>query len=623
MEENKKKINIQIIVLICAVIVLGAALLFVFSDKLFTNNSNISLSGDETVEVIKESTEVSTDISDDESKVTYENYTGEINVSSIDTTLDFLEYDSTNNILNITKAGTYYLTGENDNLSINVKVTKDDIVYLVIENLKIISNNTSGIIVEKAKEVIINVNGTSNEITGAKNYTYLIDEEENEPDGAIFSKADLVINGEGTLKVVANSGDAIVSKDTLKIINTSISIEAQDDGIRGKDNVIISNANVTVKSDGDAIKSTNTDGTLGNVIITDSKLDLTSSNGDGIDAENILNITNSDITVKTNGKIETKTENDFMNRNMNTVSSTSSDTSSSKGIKAGSEITINSGNININSSDDAIHSNSIVIINDGTLNLSSSDDGIHADTNIIINGGTIDILKSYEGIESAYVEINNGTINVTASDDGINICGGNDFSSMNNRNGMNSFSNVSDDSRKLQINGGKITVTSEGDGLDSNGSIYITGGDIIVNGPTSNGNGPLDYDNKCVVTGGSLIVYGSNGMWQTPSSDSTINTVSFNNSGKSGDKIELKDSLENVVYSVNTVKSYSAILFTGNNIKTGETYTLYVNNSQVSTLTVTSTVNGASSSGNGMIGPNGGDMGGRNNNSMMPNNMAR
>ena len=615
MENKSKKISVQLIILIVSVIILGVALVFVFSDKLY-NSNNVNSSSSEVVSVVKESTEVNSNISSDESKATYSDYTAEIDVSNFDSSKDYLEYDNKTKILTITKAGTYYLTGTNNDLSINVKVGKEDTVYLAVENLNLKSNNTSAITIEKAKEVIVNVNGNENVIEDAKTYTYLIDTEENEPDSCIFSKADLVINGSGTLEVIANMNDAIASKDILKIVNVTLNIISNDDGLRGKDSVIISGATINITSNGDGIKSTNTDENMGNIVITDSKITIDSKDGDGIDCEKVLNITNSDITITTNGKIETKTDNGFMGRNV--VKTTSSEsTGSSKGLKAGNEITINSGNIVVNSSDDAIHSNGIIIINDGNIELSSSDDGIHADTNIIINNGTINIKNSYEGIESSYVEINNGNIIVNAKDDGINICGGNDMSAMGNRNGMNSFSNVSDDSRKLQINGGVINVTSDGDGLDSNGSIYITGGEIIVNGPTMNGNGPLDYDNKCVVTGGTLISYGSNGMWQAPSSDSTINTVSFNNSGKAGDKIELKDSAGNVVYSVTTTKTYAAILFTGDKIKTGETYKLYVNDNEISSLTVTSTVNGTSGN-NGMMGP-GGDMGG----GMMPPNRIR
>lgn len=200
-----------------------------------------------------------------------------------------------------------------------------------------------------------------------------------------------------------------------------------------------------------------------------------------------------------------------------------------------------------------------IVSKDGLKIISSGDDGIHADTNIAIHGGNIDITKSYEGIESNYIEINGGDISVVASDDGINVSGGNDSSSMNGRMGQNNFSSVEDSNRKLVINGGNIKVNATGDGLDSNGSMYINGGTVMVAGPTESGNGPLDYDSECVVTGGDIIIYGSTGMWQNPSSNSSQNTLTFQNSGNSGDEIVLKDSSGNEITSFKTEKAYSAI----------------------------------------------------------------
>ena len=85
----------------------------------------------------------------------------------------------------------------------------------------------------------------------------------------------------------------------------------------------------------------------------------------------------------------------------NKTNTTTTDSQSSKGLKAGKEITINSGKIDINSTDDSIHSNGYIIINGGQITIYSGDDGIHADNNIVINGGDINITKSYEGIGAA------------------------------------------------------------------------------------------------------------------------------------------------------------------------------------------------------------------------------
>lgn len=282
-------------------------------------------------------------------------------------------------------------------------------------------------------------------------------------------------------------------------------------------------------------------------------------------------------------------------------------TSTGKGLKSDENIVIKSGNIKVTSKDDTIHSNGTITIDGGNFTLSSDDDGIHADTSITINNGNISISKSYEGIESNYIEINGGTINLKASDDGINVAGGNDGSSMGGRPGQNTFSSTNSSNTKLVINGGTINVDATGDGLDANGSMYINGGNIIVAGPTSNGNGPLDYDAECVVTGGNLIVYGSTGMWQNPSSNSTQYSLSFSKSGSSGDEIVVKDSSGNEIASFTAEKTYQALCVSNDKIKQGETYTLYVNGETASSLTASSIVssNVSGSMGGGMQGGNG------------------
>lgn len=418
--------------------------------------------------------------------------------------------------------------------------------------------------------------------------------------------------------VNANYLDGIVSKDGLKIINCNIEINSKDDGIKGKDYVAINNASLNITSKGDRIKSSNdTDSKLGYIVIEGGTINI-NSESDGIQAETILNISeNANIKVTTTGEIaSSNTKQDFgpgskgdfrggFDTQFN-QSTSKEESKSSKGLKAGIEITIKSGNLEITSTDDSIHSNGIIVINDGEIIASSGDDGIHADTNIVINGGNINITKSYEGIESGYIEINGGTISVVSSDDGINISGGNDGSSLDGRNGQNSFSKIQDTNRKLVINGGNITVDANGDGLDSNGSIYINDGSILVKGPTNGGDGALDYDSECVVTGGNIIIYGAIGMWQNPSNNSTQYSLTFQTSGKTGDEIVLKDSQGTEIAAFKAEKTYGAITFSNSNIEKGKTYSLYVNGTSIGSLEVNSIVtSNSSSSGNrNMMQPN-------------------
>lgn len=170
-------------------------------------------------------------------------------------------------------------------------------------------------------------------------------------------------------------------------------------------------------------------------------------------------------------------------------------------------------------------------INDGTLNLSSGDDGIHADTELIINKGTIAVLHSYEGLEGATVTINNGDISVLSTDDGVNAAGGNsETETENGQFGADTFSEPNaggDSSKYIEINGGTIYVDAAGDGLDSNGDIRMTAGTVVVNGPTDDGNGALDYDGTFTMDGGTFVASGSSGMAMSSSDGSSQAALSL------------------------------------------------------------------------------------------------
>ena len=602
-----KKYFFMILIIIALVIILGVMVKFAIPSDSQNNdfNSNFENLGfetdeddDETVEII----ETSADLKDsDISSKVYSDFDANIDLTNLSSTGEGVEISDTT--IKITKAGTYYFSGKLDDGNIVVEATKDDEVVLVFGNAEITSSKTSVINVVKAKNVTINlVEGSTNVFTDGSEYTEFTDDDE--PDSTIFSKSDLYITGTGSLKINANYEDAIASKDTLAIVDCNIEVVANDDGIRGKDFVSIKNAKITIDSKNDGIKSTNDDDeSLGYVIIDSADINITSEE-DGIQAETVVNSTNSNITIKTTGEIASKTNNMKDFKNSATTSDEESD-SSSKGIKAGKEITINSGKINITSTDDSLHSSGYIIINDGELEISSGDDGIHSDNNILINGGNINITKSYEGIESKYIKINDGNISVVASDDGINVSGGSEFGGMGQMGGDNSGGIVGDSDRQLIINGGTIYVNSQGDGLDSNGSIVMNGGKVTVAGTESNGNAALDYDRIFNVNGGTLIAYGATGMWQTPSTSSNQYSICFGVSGNKRDIIVLKDSNGNEIVNFTTENSYGAVTISNEGLKKGETYRLYVNGEEKDSKELTSIVTSNLSNSGGMQGQGG------------------
>ncbi len=201
----------------------------------------------------------------------------------------------------------------------------------------------------------------------------------------------------------------------------------------------------------------------------------------------------------------TSTQNNGMGRmgGMGGMSDGNSDKGdySTKGIKAGNEITVNAGIINIKSYDDAVHANSDttlengesptgnVTINGGVITAYSNDDGLHADGILTIANGLVSVTNSYEGLEGTKVIISGGSVSVFSSDDGIN--------------------GTTTSGTAIEISGGSVYIYCSGDGIDSNSrssyeGIVFSGGNTVVIS-TSSGNSAIDTEKGYKYTGGSVI----------------------------------------------------------------------------------------------------------------------
>ena len=496
----------------------------------------------------------------------------------------------------ITEGGTYFLSGTIEDGFITIN-TSDD-VKLVLNNVHITNESGPAIYIEKANNTLIYLEkGSVNTLEDGTTYKSFAED----VNGTIYSKDDLVFDGEGRLDIKAHYGDGIVSKDDLKIINGNYNIESNDDGIRGKDSVYILNGTFHITSGGDAIKSSNdTDTEKGFIKIENGQFDIESTL-DGIQAENKLLIQNGEFNIKTGGGCDSNNSLGNFERGPMNYGATTSE--SAKGMKAGDNLVIEGGTFVFDTLDDAIHSNNYALIQDGNIIISSSDDGIHADTELIIDGGSIDIKQSYEGLEATKMTINNGDIKLLSLDDGINVAGGADNSSMGGRRGQNNFNMNTDNI--LTINGGNIYVNATGDGIDVNGSGYINGGYIVVDGPTNSGNGALDYDGEFVVNRGTIMAGGSSGMSQGISNNSNQYSVSifFNNNIEAGSIVKITDSKGKEVLSYTGSKTIASLVLSCESFAKNETYSILINGQEYDTLTIEST---STNIGNGgMQRPNG------------------
>ena len=72
---------------------------------------------------------------------------------------------------------------------------------------------------------------------------------------------------------------------------------------------------------------------------------------------------------------------------------------------------------------------------------------------------------------------------------------------------------------EVYISGGEIHLDAGGDGFDSNGVADMTGGTLIVEGPTNSGNGAIDVASTFTISGGTLFAGGAAGMAATPSAE--------------------------------------------------------------------------------------------------------
>lgn len=466
----------------------------------------------------------------------------------------------------ITAAGTYSISGTLNNGQIIVNAPDKATVRLILNGAAITSTTNAPIFIQTAdKAIVILASGTSNSLT---------DNAANENDGALYSKTDLTITGDGTLTVTGNANDAIRSSDGLIIKGGTIQVTSVDDGIIGKDYIVIKGGTITVNSAGDGLKSDNAENaTRGYIYIAAGTLTITATNGDAISAETDLLITGGTITVTSGGGSSGKI----------------SSTVSTKGLKGSVSVVIDNGDFTINSLDDAIHSNGTIIINNGKYAIATGDDAVHADTSLEVNGGSFVISKCYEGMESAEVTINNGYIQIDSSDDGLNAAGGNDGSSTDwfpRQGGMQGGGFPTTGTYHLAITGGYIYIDADGDGIDINGYIEMSGGILIINGPTNNANGAIDYDSSFKVTGGTIIAVGSSGMAMAPSTTSTVNSVliNFNQAQAAGKLVSIQTASGEVLVTFSSTKTYQSIEFTSTELTAGS-YSVYLGGTSTGTLT--------------------------------------
>ena len=431
-------------------------------------------------------------------------------------------------VITITKAGNYKLIGTYEG-QIKVEAADSDMVRLVLKNATITNSTGAAINVVEADEVVIyTASGTTNTVSDGSSYA---DTASGSPDAAIYSKSDLTLAGEGTLKVEGKYEEGIHTSDGLVIASGTLEVNAANTGIKGKDYVDILDGTVTVTASQDGIKATNnTDDNRGWVRLSGGTVNI-SADDDGFKAERVLEISG--------------------------------------------------GTLNITQANEGIEGQYINIL-DGTVNVTSSDDGINASystTSTSTESASTSTTQTAQRNQAAQGNTGQGN----AAQGGQPPAGGGAGGGM----GGGTFEVVD---ATINISGGTVTVNAKGDGIDSNGTATLSGGTVIVYGPFTGGNTSLDTNGDLLLNGATVTAANSGDMFEAPSTNSTSGYLKISNVSNlsAGTTAQVTDSSGNVVANYKVTNSSTAlIVVSSSKITKGESYTVYTTTDSVDVSSTT------------------------------------
>lgn len=540
----------------------------------------------------------------------------------------------------ITDEGTYILSGTLEDGMLIVDAEETDKIQLVLNGASIHCEDCAALYIRQADKVVVTTAADSqNTLSGGETFTQLDD---NNIDGVIFSKADLTLNGLGTLTVDSPAGHGVVTKDDLVVTSGTYVITATGQGLSGKDSVRIADGTFTLTTGKDAIQSDNTEDTdKGFVYLAGGSFTITAE-GDGLSASSWMQVDDASCTITTGGgsangethtsdaapggmgggkggrmpladgsaptdgntqpperpsgempqdgmqppadlpqaaaPTDTAAASDTAADTAATADSTASteadttDTVSTKGLKAGTSLTILGGSFTMDCADDAFHTNGNLTVSGGSASIQTGDDAFHADNALTISDGDIDISTSYEGLEGLTVTVSGGDINVVASDDGVNAAGGADQSGLGG-NGQDQF--AAESGVFITISGGNLTLNAGGDGLDSNGDLTVSGGTVYVSTKDGSADSALDYNGNASITGGTMIGIGSSGMAQNFRDTSTQGAILLSvDAQAAGSTISISDSTGNVLASWEAPQVFSSVVISCPGLEADGTYTV-------------------------------------------------
>ena len=268
----------------------------------------------------------------------------------------------------ITAAGTYRFQGTAVNATIIVEAGDEDTVEILLDGVMMANDNFPCIYVKNAGKVLVFSETDSNSLTVTG--TFRADGTTN-TDAVIFSKDDLVLCGEGSIRI-ESTANGITSKDDLKIASGTLLVTSTEDALEANNSIEVTGGNLSIVSQKDGLHAEyDEDDREGSILITGGRLEIEATD-DAIHGTTTVRIDGGDLTL-----------------------------TAAEGIEA-TVIEINGGSMEIAASDDGINASAkstfatpSLTVNDGSLKITmgaGDTDALDSNGNLYINGGTLEIM---------------------------------------------------------------------------------------------------------------------------------------------------------------------------------------------------------------------------------------
>ena len=415
----------------------------------------------------------------------------------------------------ITAAGTYVVSGELTAGSLTVNAGDADKVQSVLSGASIRNEAGPALNIQQADKVFVTLAaGSQNTLADGASYT--LAEGEDEPNAALYSKADLTINGTGALTVEGNYRHGVNSKDDLVVTGGAITVTAKEDGLRGKDCVKVADGSFAITAGGDGVKSNNDEDPTRGFVSIDGGTFAVEAGDEGFQAATYLRLAGGDAQIK--------------------------------------------------AADHALRSDVEAAMSGGTYVVEAGGKGMNPETKFTMDGGTFTVAGCEEGIEAQEVIVNDGELNITASDDGINAA----VAERSDETAEAAVATNASEDCLIQINGGMVTVDAGGDGLDSNGYVEVNGGVVLASGSAGGGDSALDYEYGAKITGGAVILAGATGMAET-FTEGTQPFAMVAAEGAAGTNLAVTDEAGTVLVSYTVPKAFQCAVVSAPGLTEGAT----------------------------------------------------